>query len=265
MTIAERALAGAILAGIIAIAARRTRVLSTSGGAGAIASGTLAAAAGWPWAAALVAFFASSTLLSRWRSDAKDAATRAVVAKGGQRDVWQVAANGGIFSLAAGGALLAPAPWWELLALGALAAATADTWATEVGTAIGGEPRTLLGWRRVPRGTSGAVTGAGSAAMVAGALFLGTVAVAAGFPPGVAIPVVGGGVAGALADTVAGGTVQERRWCARCAAGTERRVHHCGAGTTHAGGVAGVSNDVVNLTSSAVGALVALSWWRILA
>ncbi|HEX5634377.1 MAG TPA: DUF92 domain-containing protein [Gemmatimonadales bacterium] len=265
MTIVERALAGAILAGIIAVAALRARVLSPSGAAGALVSGTLAAAAGWPWAGALVAFFASSTLLSRWRSGVKDAATRAVVAKGGRRDAWQVAANGGIFSIAAGGALLAPGPWWELVALGALAAATADTWATEVGTAIGGEPRTLLGGQRVPRGTSGAVTVAGSVAMGAGALFLGTVAVAAGFPTGTAIPVVAGGVAGALADTLAGGTLQERRWCGRCAAGTERRVHHCGAGTTHAGGVAGVSNDVVNLTSSAVGALVALSWWRIFA
>ncbi len=165
----------------LSLAARRARVLSVTGAWSAVAVGTIAVVAGWPWTAVLLAFFASSSALSRWRRATKERATSSVVEKGGERDAWQVLANGGVFTLCALGAILWPAPAWTLAGLGALASATADTWATEVGTAIGGIPRAIATFRPVPAGTSGAVTLAGSLAMVAGALFLGTTALLAGF------------------------------------------------------------------------------------
>ena len=45
-----------------------------------------------------------------------------------------------------------------------------------------------------------------------------------------------------------------RRWCKRCARGTERRVHDCGAATVRRGGAAVVDNDVVNFACTLVGA-----------
>lgn len=258
MTLLARTLLGLALATAIAIAAQRARVLSRSGVVAAAVIGTVATAAGWRWCVLLLAFFFSSSLLSRWRRDVKARVTRPIVEKDGPRDAWQVLANGGVFAACALGALGAPSVHWSVAGLGALAVATADTWATEVGTAVGGVPRTILGLREVPPGTSGAVTWAGTLAMLAGAAFLGTVAWRGGLEWWVALAGGAGGVAGAMTDTLLGGTVQARRWCPRCEAPTERRVHDCGSPTTGRGGWTHLGNDGVNLTSCAAGALVAL-------
>ncbi len=263
MTLLSRTLTGLALAAAIAIVARRARSLSGTGAWAATVIGTLATAAGWRWCVVLLAFFFSSTLLSRWRRAPKEQATRAVVEKGGNRDAWQVLANGGVFALCALGAIVVPSAPWALAGVGALAAATADTWATEVGTAIGGIPRTIFGWVPVPAGTSGAVSWAGTLAMVTGAAFLGTVAAYAGFDWRVGGAVVAGGVAGALADTLLGATLQAGRWCPACLAPTERKVHHCGTVTAHRAGWEFLDNDAVNLTSCVAGAVVALLVGRV--
>lgn len=258
MTLPPRFVLALALASILSLAARRVRALSPSGAWSAVAVGTVTVLAGWSWTLVLLTFFASSSALSRWRHQAKARATSGVLEKGGERDAWQVAANGGVFAFCALGAMLWPSPAWTIAGLGALASATADTWATEVGTAIGGVPRAIWNGRPVPAGTSGAVSVAGSVAMLLGAVFLGTTAVLAGFGKEMLVPVVLGGVAGAVADTALGATVQERRWCTRCAQATERRQHDCGAETSRRRGWAGLDNDVVNLTSCVAGALVAL-------
>ena len=67
-----------------------------------------------------------------------------------------------------------------------------------------------------------------------------------------------GGLAGSLADSLAGATVQERRWCNACERFTERRVHSCGNATRVVGGIAGVRNDFVNVVCTIVGASVAM-------
>jgi uncharacterized protein (TIGR00297 family) len=260
MTPSFRLLAGAILASALSLAAFRAHTLSRSGSVAAFVVGTAACVAGWEWAIVLLAFFISSSALSRWKKGKKEEATRATVEKGGKRDAWQVFANGGVFTLAAIGQALHPDPRWGLIALGGLSAATADTWATEVGIAIGGRPRRVLDWKLAPPGTSGAVTLAGSAAMCAGSAFLGTVAGTAGFPLWMVAPAIAGGIAGALADTFAGATIQERRWCPACQRATERRMHDCGSITVQSGGIGGMTNDIVNLTSCVVGAAIALAW-----
>ena len=258
MILLTRSLLGLALAAVLALASRRARWLSSSGAWCAVLIGTLVTAAGWQWAAMLLAFFFSTSVLSRWRRDAKTRATRAMVDKAGARDAWQVAANGGVYALCALGAIISSAPGWPLAGLGALAAATADTWATEIGTAIGGVPRSVVGARRVEPGTSGAITTSGTIGMALGALFVGTVAPLAGFDQRMLVPVSLGGVAGAVVDTLAGALIQERRWCARCRLATERRVHDCGGETAHRQGWAGFDNDAVNLTSCVAGAAVAL-------
>jgi len=145
----------------------------------------------------------------------------------------------------------------DLVAAGALAFSAADTWATEVGTLSSVEPFSIVNVRRVPVGTSGGVSLTGTLAGIAGALFIAIEAMLAGWPvsfTGVAL----GGIIAALADSLLGATVQERRWCERCGKATERATHDCGVETKINGGVSGLDNDMVNAACSVIGALIAL-------
>jgi uncharacterized protein (TIGR00297 family) len=254
-----RAGAGLISSACIAFAARRAGALAPSGALAAVVVGTAAVAAGWEWGALLILYFVLSSLLSRAGAPAKAMRTAGIVEKGGARDAIQVIANGGVFALCALATLVADATTartWAAAATGALAAATADTWATEIGTLTGGTPRALLTLRQVPAGTSGALSAAGTAAMVAGALFVAVAARRLGLTDALAAVAIAG-CAGALADSAIGATLQERRWCDACARATERRVHDCGAPTRRTGGLGVVDNDAVNFAATLTGAAVA--------
>ncbi len=256
-----RAAAGFAIACAIAAAAHRARALSRDGAGAAVAVGTAAMAAGWKWGALLLFFFLSSTLLSRAGAGIKAARAAGMLDKGGSggagRDAIQVLANGGVFALAALLSLTGATTWWGAVAAGALAASTADTWATEVGMLARQAPRSITSGRVVPVGASGGVTVAGSIAMVLGALAIGAAA-AWGSGSWYGVPAVwAGGVAGAVADSLLGATVQERRHCPRCRVWTEARRHECGSPTDVAGGVPGLDNDRVNLACALIGGLVA--------
>jgi len=74
----------------------------------------------------------------------------------------------------------------------------------------------------------------------------------------------GGGLAGALFDSLLGATVQGIYFCDRCRKETERPVHRCGAQTRRLRGWTWLNNDWVNFLSSLVGGLVAMelaTWW----
>jgi uncharacterized protein (TIGR00297 family) len=255
MTLPLRLLAGVGIAAAIAGAASRARLLTGSGAIAATGIGAACVAAGVEWVVVLLFFFVTSSAMSRWGLGEKDRRTGSIVEKGARRDAAQVAANGAVFAGAAVASLVADPLPWGALAAGAMAAATADTWSTELGTLFGGAPRDIVRGTAVPPGASGGITVVGSIAAVAGAL------VSAGVARGVGLTtafgaVVAGGVAGALADSLLGALVQERRWCEACGAFTERRLHSCGRVTLVRGGVPGLGNDAVNLTSTALGAVV---------
>jgi uncharacterized protein (TIGR00297 family) len=236
-------------------------LLSTSGAVAASIIGALAVAVSWKWAALLVLYFVFASALSRFGRLEKATRTGGIVAKEGPRDALQVLANGGPFAVAALGALLWPHHAWTAFAVGSLAASEADTSATEVGTLIGGKPRSLLTLRRVPIGASGGVSLAGTLASLAGALFV----VLAAFAFEIMQPDLDllwrlalAGFAGSLFDSLLGATLQARRWCDACNAPTERRIHSCGSRTRVAGGISWLDNDVVNLVSGVGGGLLAV-------
>jgi uncharacterized protein (TIGR00297 family) len=250
---------------LIVIIARLTRALSWSGAVAAMFVGTIALAAGYGWGVLLLAFFVSATALSHAGRADKERRTAAVLAKGGERDAAQVLANGALFAIAAAAWRTTGNDVWMAAGGGAIAAACADTWSTEIGTLARGAPRSIATGRAVPTGTSGGVTPLGLAAMVVGALFLGGAGWLAGWPLTMRIAYVAGGIVGAMADSFIGAVWQSRRRCDRCAALTERLVHDCGARTVAAGGFSWLNNDVVNALCTAIGALAAVACWRALA
>jgi uncharacterized protein (TIGR00297 family) len=261
-----RILVGAFAAILIALTAKRARSLSASGALAATVIGTAAAAAGWSWAVLLILYFASSTALSRLGRTKKERRTSPVVEKGGERDATQVSANGFLFLLAAIAMCFRPDVHWIALGAGALAASAADTWATEIGTLYGGQPRSILTGRPMAVGTSGGVSPAGTAASVAGAVFIALIAFAGNSSAdrrvSLLCAVFIAGIAGSIADSLLGATLQSRRWCEGCQRETERLVHDCGAPTQHRNGLASLNNDAVNFLSTVVGGLLAVSLVR---
>ncbi len=256
----SRVAAGFAIALVISFLARRLSLLKTSGAVAAVVMGTLALSAGLRWGVLLVIYFVAATSLTAWRHAEKTLRTASVVEKTGPRDAWQVLANGSVFVAAAVATAVTAAPVAMAAALGALAASMADTSATEVGGAIGGEPRSIVTGERVAFGRSGGVSLAGTVAMFAGSAIIGTFAVILGFSTQVAWSAIAGGIVGALADSLLGSTMQERRQCPACGTLTERRLHRCSpvaVPTAVVGGVRSFDNDWVNLTSTAIGALVA--------
>ena len=258
--IAIRAAMGLLLGTAIALAARARHTLTTSGAIAAIIVATATWSAGWSWGATIIAFFVSSTLLSKVRETQKRLLTDDIVEKGSERDWMQVVANGGPYAVIALASVIWPSNGWMLAGAGAIAASTADTWATEIGTLSRSSARSIVTWRKVPPGTSGGITLAGTLASIAGGLFIGLFVHAVGWPFAALWAAFTAGFAGSMFDSLLGAGLQARRWCMTCERGTERGVHTCGSTTVARGGVAWLDNDMVNVLSSIFGALVGAMW-----
>jgi len=196
---------------------------------------------GWPGLAVLAAFFLSGSLL-----------TQLAERRAPRRNARQVLANGGVAAVAA---LLGS---WSAAA-GAIAAAAADTWATEIGAFSPLPPRLVTSWRRVTRGTSGGITALGTLGGVAGATLIAGLVVSLS-PRGVApgfVTLVGAGFAGMLADSLLGATLQGKYECPACDARFERGNTVCHEPVRLTTGWRGLDNDAVNFAATLVGAAVA--------
>ncbi len=248
-----QALTGIALALLVAFSAYRAHALTASGAVAAFLIGAVTfGIGGWQGALVLFAFFIPSTILSRIGKRRKRELVD--IGKQGARDAWQVAANGGIAAVAM---LFAPrfgAPMFAAFA-GAFAAASADTWGTEIGTLARGAPRSLLTFKPVPTGLSGGVTWQGTAAEVAGALLVAVTAALVHVAP--LIPVAVAGIAGAFLDSALGATAQSLRYCPACRRMCETNPHVCGTPTEPRRGFAWFENDAVNFAATCCGGLLA--------
>ncbi len=246
--------------GVAGVAYRAGWLTLGGAGAAALVGGIMFGSGGWPWAGLLLAFFVPSTLLSRWAKGQK-ARLRQRFAKGERRDAAQVWANGGVAALCALGQAWHPSPGWWAAAAGALATATADTWATEIGVLSPAAPRDLLRWRPVPPGTSGAVSAQGLVASALGSLWMALWALWG--MTWTVVPVVAlSGFVGALADSLLGAWAQALYYCPACAMTTEHHPRHtCGHATHLLRGVPWLDNDAVNLVATLIGALLAGWLW----
>lgn len=164
---------------------------------GALASAAVGAAVVWGLGLAgltlLFVFFLTGSLLTQLSGGS-----------GGRRNARQVVANGGV---AAAAALLGTWP----AAAGAIAAATADTWATEIGSFSRTRPRLITTGAAVAPGTSGGVTLLGTGGALAGAGLIGVLAavLAPGGAAG-ALSITIAGFGGMLGDSLLGAAVQDR-------------------------------------------------------
>lgn len=217
--------AGFALSLAVATAAGLLRTLTVDGAAAAVAVGMVTyGLGGWPWAALLITFFVTSSILTRWKSAVKPQPEHR---RG--RSAAQVLGAGGVAACAAIAYALASAPWTAAAFVGAIAASTADTWATEIGLLSRRPPRLITTGKRVRPGESGGVTWLGTVAGMAGAAciaILGTVWLQTPW-----LDVWLAGTLAMLLDSVFGATVERRRrW---------------------------MTNEAVNILATATGAMVA--------
>jgi uncharacterized protein (TIGR00297 family) len=192
---------------------------------------------GWFHTALLpgLALFVLAFAATRFRRTQKEKSGLAESRRG--RGASQVAANMGTAALAGLALeLTLDGPGKTLLGIAliaALAEASADTVSSEIGQALGGRPLLLAGLRRMPPGTDGAISFAGTAASCLAAAILTAVAI-----PTLGLNLGGAAVAwvaailGCFADSLIGATLERGGW---------------------------INNDLVNFISTAVAALLALA------
>ena len=210
-------------------------------------SGTLAgfligvviyAATGWQGWLLLLTTFALAVVTSRIGL-ARKQTLKIEEARGGRRGAGNALANTGIAAAAAVIALVSYAHDQAMIAfVAALAAGGSDTIASEIGKAWGRQAFLVTNGKRVPPGTSGAMSVEGTAAGIAGALALAALAALLGLVGWDAVTaIVVGATVGALIESTLGATLEHR-------------------------GI--VNNDVLNLVNTAVAAYAAVKIFEFL-
>lgn len=184
--------------------------------------------------ASLLVFFIVCSKVTNWKSMVKRTFEENFK-EGGKRNWLQVICNGGIAAELAllycidSGSKELPinfskyytSSWLSCGIIGALACSCGDTFASEIGSAIGDEPRLITNLRRVPRGTNGAVSLVGTMASILGGFLIGltffitnTLVIDAELlnasPPQWPVIILGmyAGFIGSLMDSLLGATLQ---------------------------------------------------------
>jgi len=256
---------GMCIALVVAVVSYFFHFLSGSGSVATFLLGTIIFGTGkWEFSLPILLFFILSSLLSKIGKNWKQRFTD-TFQKGGQRDLGQVLANGGIAGIIVLLWNYFPNDGWYFAFVGSIAAATADTWATEIGIFSKIAPRNILSFKQVPPGTSGGVTLLGSVGGLLGSfviVFSASLITSKYNNIAQAIIlftiIIGAGFLGSIVDSIIGATVQAQYKCSICGKITEKKNHCKGTKTKLISGFNSIDNDVVNGICVFSGALI--SW-----
>ena len=190
--------------------AYRLRMLRPRGALSAAIVGTATSLIRFEVFVILLVFFVSSSLLTRLGAQVKAAVNHQDISG---RSIRQVVGVGtpvvaflALYSYTRDSAFL-------YAAVSSIAYSTADTWASEVGMAVGGTPRLITKpWVKVPPGTSGGVTIPGYLASISGSVFISSVSAALLGPMPMHVIMLMG-VLGEVLDSIIGAVAQRKYLC----------------------------------------------------
>jgi len=205
---------------------------------------------GWNWMFPLFIFFLLSSLLSfashHFRRNSGE-----IVEKTGARDAIQVLANGGPALIILILAMNNLWPWAYAIFLISVAAATSDTWSTEIGQLFSkGRPFDLFRLKVVEKGISGGMSVSGT---FGGLLGSATIASFVFFqndlyverPEEMWVLITVCGFLGMISDSFFGSYFQGHYQCSVCGKETEKSAH-CGQPGNIIKGYRFINNDAVN-------------------
>jgi uncharacterized protein (TIGR00297 family) len=204
---------------------------------------------GWYTAFALVFFFISGSLLSRRNiinRQLKNLSYVPVYRDYGRRDGYQVWANGFWLAIFCLGWFITHSEGFLIAAFTAIAAATADTWATEIGTHKPGTTINIITLKPAEPGDDGGISMKGSIAAVAGAAMISVFSLLSDaiVMKNAAFLVFLFGLIGCFIDSVLGAVYRKKNW--------SFRIPKDFSG----GGKDGFSNSLINWASTGTSGII---------
>ncbi|MEO8174790.1 MAG: DUF92 domain-containing protein [Sediminibacterium sp.] len=200
--------------------------------AGGIVAGLIFGGAGFTGIAMLAAFFASASIATAVKLNQKEIAGLAEPGRG-QRNTYQVFANGGVTAILCGMVLILPrhSTALNLMAAASLSSAAADTISSEFGNAFGSKFINVLSWKQDQKGLDGVVSLEGTLAGLAASILIALIyGLGFGFTH-FTVYIVIAGTTGNFFDSLLGATLERKRV---------------------------LTNDLVNLLNTLCGAMMAL-------
>jgi uncharacterized protein (TIGR00297 family) len=185
--------------------------------AGAFTGGILAAllykGAGITGIVMLGAFFVAGSAATAFGRSRKEQLGIAEKNKG-QRNAWQVLANGGVAALAGLLAWVYPqhAGLWQLAAAASLASASADTLSSELGSVYGRSFYNILTFKKDKCGLDGVISVEGTLWGIAGSVLIASIFVIAYGNIVLALWIVLAGFIGNMADSILGASLERNGW-----------------------------------------------------
>ncbi len=256
---------GFVLSFIIAYGAYLKESLTVSGATGATLIGTIIyATTGFYGFSIMIFFFLTSSILSHFKRSKKEKVALQFN-KTGRRDMLQVFANGGVGLIHSILFYFTKNPIFLIFLGISFAAASADTWATELGILNKKNPISLRTFKPVAKGTSGAISFFGTLSSLVGSMFVGLFVI-------IILPLTHngqlgldylnifllitlGGFIGSAIDSILGATAQGIYYSEELKGETEKKEYN-GKPTKLVRGFEFVDNDLVNFLSIAIASII---------
>jgi uncharacterized protein (TIGR00297 family) len=247
---------GVIAAAVVAILSYKIRFLNSGGAALAFLMGSIIFGfGGLAYTLPILGFFLLSSILSK-AGKSKKKQLESTYQKSGVRDFHQALANGGVATAIVLIVFFTNFDALYYVYIAALAAATADTWGTELGIFSKSRPVLITNLKPVLPGTSGAISFLGSISALFGSLIIvliGCLFYDFNFNQLILITLIG--FIGSLIDSFLGATIQGQYRCKSCFKLTESKKH-CQIEATLLSGNSRIDNDLVNIFSILFSSLV---------